>query len=81
MKCAVYHTHKWGGQPGLYNAMVSAVVPRQDEDQFQDLQVNLLKIIYTKILMFASKITNLEKIQYFLLTLFNFLVSNYITLT
>lgn len=42
MKCAVYHTHKWGGQPGLYNAMVSAVVPRQDEDQFQDLQVRVL---------------------------------------
>ncbi|KAJ8734092.1 hypothetical protein PYW07_014643 [Mythimna separata] len=42
MKCAVYHTHKWGGQPGLYNAMVSAVMPRQDEDQFQDLQVRVL---------------------------------------
>ncbi|PZC87025.1 hypothetical protein B5X24_HaOG201261 [Helicoverpa armigera] len=42
MKCAVYHTHKWGGQPGLYNAMVSAVVPRQDNDQFQDLQVRVL---------------------------------------
>ncbi|KAF9419267.1 hypothetical protein HW555_004194 [Spodoptera exigua] len=42
MKCAVYHTHRWGGQPGLYNAMVSAVVPRQDEDQFQDLQVRVL---------------------------------------
>ncbi|XP_059049357.1 zinc finger CCCH-type with G patch domain-containing protein isoform X2 [Achroia grisella] len=42
MKCAVYHTHKWGGQPSLHNAMVSAVVPRNDDDQFQDLQVRVL---------------------------------------
>ncbi|XP_063392792.1 zinc finger CCCH-type with G patch domain-containing protein [Cydia fagiglandana] len=42
MKCAVYHTHKWGGQPSLHNAMVSSVVPRQDEDQFNDLQVRVL---------------------------------------
>ncbi|XP_049887578.1 zinc finger CCCH-type with G patch domain-containing protein isoform X2 [Pectinophora gossypiella] len=42
MKCAVYHTHKWGGQPSLHNAMVSAVIPRQDEDQFNDLQVRVL---------------------------------------
>ncbi|KAM3966472.1 zinc finger CCCH-type with G patch domain-containing protein-like [Aphomia sociella] len=42
MKCAVYHTHKWGGQPSLHNAMVSAVVPRQDDDQFKDLQVRVL---------------------------------------
>lgn len=39
MKCAVYHTHKWGGQPTLHNAMVSAVVPRGGDDQFNDLQV------------------------------------------
>lgn len=57
MKCAVYHTHKWGGQPGLYNAMVSAVVPRQDEDQFQDLQV----IILTKILVLSTNLVNLKK--------------------
>ncbi|XP_026323554.1 zinc finger CCCH-type with G patch domain-containing protein [Hyposmocoma kahamanoa] len=42
MKCAVYHTHKWGGQPTLHNAMVSAVEPRQDDDQFNDLQVRVL---------------------------------------
>ncbi|XP_052753899.1 zinc finger CCCH-type with G patch domain-containing protein [Galleria mellonella] len=42
MKCAVYHTHKWGGQPSLHNAMVSAVIPRQDDDQFKDLQVRVL---------------------------------------
>ncbi|CAG4925308.1 unnamed protein product [Colias eurytheme] len=42
MKCAVYHTHSWGGQPSLHNAMVSAVLPRQDEDQFSDLQVRVL---------------------------------------
>lgn len=41
MKCAVYHTHKWGGQPTLHNAMVSAVEPRQEDDQFNDLQVHL----------------------------------------
>lgn len=42
MKCSVYHTHKWGGQPTLHNAMVSAIVPRQDDDQFKDLQVRVL---------------------------------------
>ncbi|CAH0722496.1 unnamed protein product, partial [Brenthis ino] len=42
MKCAVYHTHTWGGQPSLHNAMVSSVVPRQDDDQFNDLQVKVL---------------------------------------
>lgn len=42
MKCAVYHTHKWGGQPSLHNAMVSSVVPKQDQDQFNDLQVRVL---------------------------------------
>ncbi|CAG9110754.1 unnamed protein product, partial [Plutella xylostella] len=42
MKCAVYHTHRWGGQPTLYNAMVSTVEPRQDDDQFKDLQVRVL---------------------------------------
>ncbi|XP_038209316.1 zinc finger CCCH-type with G patch domain-containing protein isoform X2 [Zerene cesonia] len=42
MKCAVYHQHSWGGQPSLHNAMVSAVVPRQDEDRFNDLQVRVL---------------------------------------
>lgn len=42
MKCAVYHTHTWGGQPSLHNAMVSSVVPRQDDDQFKDLQVKVL---------------------------------------
>ncbi|KAI5630768.1 g-patch domain-containing protein [Phthorimaea operculella] len=42
MKCAVYHTHKWGGQPSLHNAMVSSVEPRQEEDQFNDLQVRVL---------------------------------------
>lgn len=40
MKCAVYHTHKWGGQPTLHSAMVSEVVPHQDDDQFKDLQVS-----------------------------------------
>lgn len=40
MKCAVYHTHTWGGQPSLHNAMVSSVVPRQDDDQFNDLKVS-----------------------------------------
>ncbi|XP_047543405.1 zinc finger CCCH-type with G patch domain-containing protein isoform X1 [Vanessa atalanta] len=42
MKCAVYHTHTWGGKPSLHNAMVSSVVPRQDDDQFNDLQVKVL---------------------------------------
>ncbi|KAL0895803.1 hypothetical protein ABMA27_011839 [Loxostege sticticalis] len=42
MKCAVYHTHKWGGQPTLHNAMVSEVIPRQNDDQFADLQVRVL---------------------------------------
>lgn len=42
MKCAVYHTHAWGGRPGLYNAMVSAIVPRQNDVQFKDLQVRVL---------------------------------------
>ncbi|CAK1599726.1 unnamed protein product [Parnassius mnemosyne] len=42
MKCAVYHTHKWGGQPSLHNAMVSSVEPRQNNDQFSDLQVRVL---------------------------------------
>ncbi|KAJ2946470.1 hypothetical protein O0L34_g12515 [Tuta absoluta] len=42
MKCAVYHTHKWGGKPSLHNAMVSSVEPRQNEDQFNDLQVRVL---------------------------------------
>ncbi|XP_013144280.1 PREDICTED: zinc finger CCCH-type with G patch domain-containing protein [Papilio polytes] len=42
MKCAVYHTHKWGGQPSLHNAMVSSVEPHQDNDQFSDLQVRVL---------------------------------------
>ncbi|XP_037300231.1 zinc finger CCCH-type with G patch domain-containing protein isoform X2 [Manduca sexta] len=42
MKCAVYYTHKWGGQASLHNAMVSAIVPRQDDDQFTDLQVCVL---------------------------------------
>ncbi|XP_023934497.2 zinc finger CCCH-type with G patch domain-containing protein isoform X2 [Bicyclus anynana] len=42
MKCGVYHTHTWGGQPSLHNAMVSSVVPRQDDDQFSDLQVRVL---------------------------------------
>nr|XP_034824061.1 zinc finger CCCH-type with G patch domain-containing protein [Maniola hyperantus] len=42
MKCAVYHTHTWGGQPSLHNAMVSSVVPRQEDDQFSDLQVRVL---------------------------------------
>ncbi|XP_073943082.1 zinc finger CCCH-type with G patch domain-containing protein [Choristoneura fumiferana] len=42
MKCAVYHTHKWGGQPSLHNAMVSSVIPRQGDDQFNDLQVRVL---------------------------------------
>lgn len=42
MKCAVYHTHKWGGQPCLYNAMVSAVLPHQNDDQFKDLKVQVL---------------------------------------
>ncbi|XP_045512852.1 zinc finger CCCH-type with G patch domain-containing protein isoform X3 [Pieris brassicae] len=41
MKCAVYHTHSWGGH-SLNNAMVSSVVPRQDDDQFGDLQVRVL---------------------------------------
>ncbi|RVE50404.1 hypothetical protein evm_004941 [Chilo suppressalis] len=45
MKCAVYHTHKWGGQPSLHNAMVSEVVPHQDNDQFQDLQSRLLQAL------------------------------------
>lgn len=39
MKCSVYHTHKWGGQPSLYNAMVSAIVPMQENVEFNDLQV------------------------------------------
>ncbi|XP_039765578.1 zinc finger CCCH-type with G patch domain-containing protein isoform X2 [Pararge aegeria] len=42
MRCAVYHTHTWGGQPSLHNAMVSSAVPRQDDDQFTDLQVRVL---------------------------------------
>ncbi|KAL4706809.1 hypothetical protein ACJJTC_010043 [Scirpophaga incertulas] len=42
MKCAVYHTHKWGGQPSLHNAMVCEVVPHHDDDQFKDLQVRVL---------------------------------------
>ncbi|XP_046974271.1 zinc finger CCCH-type with G patch domain-containing protein [Vanessa cardui] len=42
MRCAVYHTHTWGGKPSLHNAMVSSVVPRQDDDQFNDLQVKVL---------------------------------------
>ncbi|XP_063832503.1 zinc finger CCCH-type with G patch domain-containing protein [Ostrinia nubilalis] len=42
MKCAVYHTHKWGGQPTLHNAMVSEIIPKQDDDQFTDLQVRVL---------------------------------------
>ncbi|CAH2068504.1 unnamed protein product, partial [Iphiclides podalirius] len=42
MKCAVYHTHKWGGQPSLHNAMVSSIEPRQNDDQFNDLQVRVL---------------------------------------
>ncbi|XP_072936121.1 zinc finger CCCH-type with G patch domain-containing protein [Epargyreus clarus] len=42
MKCAVYHTHMWGGQPTLHNAMVSSVLPKQDDDQFSDLQVQIL---------------------------------------
>ncbi|XP_041974615.1 zinc finger CCCH-type with G patch domain-containing protein [Aricia agestis] len=42
MKCAVYHTHAWGGQPSLHNAMVSSVEPHQDDDQFSDLQVRVL---------------------------------------
>lgn len=42
MKCAVYHTHKWGGQPSLHNAMVSSVIPREEDDQFKDLQVPTL---------------------------------------
>ncbi|XP_050665384.1 zinc finger CCCH-type with G patch domain-containing protein isoform X1 [Leptidea sinapis] len=42
MKCAVYHTHTWGGQPTLHNAMVSSVVPRQEDDKFSDLQVRVL---------------------------------------
>ncbi|CAK1548286.1 unnamed protein product [Leptosia nina] len=41
MKCAVYHTHSWGGK-SLHNAMVSSVMPRQEEDQFGDLQVRVL---------------------------------------
>ncbi|XP_068628671.1 zinc finger CCCH-type with G patch domain-containing protein isoform X2 [Battus philenor] len=42
MKCSVYHTHKWGGQPSLHNAMVSSIEPRQNNDQFSDLQVRIL---------------------------------------
>ncbi|CAB3238501.1 unnamed protein product [Arctia plantaginis] len=42
MKCSVYHTHKWGGQPSLYNAMVSAIVPMQENVEFNDLQVRVL---------------------------------------
>ncbi|XP_075986111.1 zinc finger CCCH-type with G patch domain-containing protein [Anticarsia gemmatalis] len=42
MKCAVYHTHTWGGQPGLYNAMVSAIMPRDCDGQFKDIQVRVL---------------------------------------
>ncbi|XP_004928530.2 zinc finger CCCH-type with G patch domain-containing protein isoform X2 [Bombyx mori] len=42
MRCAVYHTHKWGGQPSLHNAMVSSILPRADDDQFNDLKVQIL---------------------------------------
>ncbi|GBP66785.1 Zinc finger CCCH-type with G patch domain-containing protein [Eumeta japonica] len=42
MKCAVYYSNEWGGQPTLHNAMVSAVVPKQLNDGFEDLQVQVL---------------------------------------
>lgn len=42
MKCAVHLTHKLGEQATLHNAMVSAVVPRENDDNFKDLQVQVL---------------------------------------
>lgn len=67
MKCAVYHTHKWGGQPTLHNAMVSSVLPREDNDQFKDLQVNccLFHMSHLLITMSNPQPSNPLVIDYF----------------